>query len=224
MRITILTGAGISAESGISTFRDSGGLWDTYDIDEVASIDGYRKNPNLVNEFYNIRRKQLLTVTPNAAHIALATLQNYYDVTVITQNVDDLHERAGSNNIIHLHGELLKSRDIITGDIYDQFDDITPDTLSPNGNILRPNIVWFGELVDSMIYAVNSVVMSDLVIVIGTSLNVYPAAGLTNILNRDAKLIVVDPESPAIFRSYEYIKGTAVKKVPELVNTLINGH
>jgi NAD-dependent deacetylase len=123
-----------------------------------------------------------------------------------------------------LHGELLKSRDIITGDIYDQFDDITPDTLSPNGNILRPNIVWFGELVDSMIYAVDSVVMSDLVIVIGTSLNVYPAAGLTNILNRDAKLIVVDPESPAIFRSYEYIKGTAVKKVPELVKTLINGH
>lgn len=225
MKITVLTGAGISAESGLSTFRDSNGLWEDYDVMEVASISGYQKNPDLVNKFYNERRQQLSYVFPNDAHYSLTELQKYHDVTIVTQNVDDLHERACNTNIIHLHGELLKSRDIVTNKVYIQKDDITSETLSIDGNILRPHIVWFGETVDELQSAIDAISQSDMVIVIGTSLNVYPAAGLIDILDQNTRLVVIDPNPPAISRPVEYLRGTAAEMLPIFVVSLLqNGY
>ena len=179
-KIVVLTGAGISAESGLSTFRDSGGLWDGHDILEVASIDGWYKNPEKVLDFYNTRRKQLVNVKPNKAHLFLAKLEDNYDVTIITQNVDDLHERAGSSNIIHLHGQLTKARSEINPKILVdiQYNDIAIGDMAEDGYQLRPAIVWFGEMVPLIQKAVNIVKNADYLIVIGTSLEVYPAANL----------------------------------------------
>ena len=179
-KIVVLTGAGISAESGLSTFRDSGGLWDGHDISEVASIDGWYKNPEKVLEFYNTRRKQLVNVKPNKAHLFLAKLENNHDVTIITQNVDDLHERAGSSNIIHLHGELTKARSEINPKILVdiQYKDIAIGDMAEDGYKLRPAIVWFGEMVPLIETAANIIKNADYLIVIGTSLEVYPAANL----------------------------------------------
>lgn len=180
-KIVVLTGAGISAESGVKTFRDADGLWEGHDVEQVATPYGFQKNPELVLNFYNGLRKQLKSVQPNAAHLLLAELQKDYEVVVITQNVDDLHERAGSKNIIHLHGELLKMRSADDpNEIYDCTGDIKVGDLTPTGAQLRPHIVWFGEDVPLIVKAAEEVESADIVLVIGTSLQVYPAAGLMN--------------------------------------------
>ena len=194
-KIVALTGAGISAESGITTFRDSGGLWEQYDVMEVASIEGWRKNPQLVQRFYNDRRKQLEEVEPNAAHRILAELENYYDVTVVTQNVDNLHERAGSTKILHLHGELTKARSSADPDMIVDIGNrpIEWGEKAPDGAQLRPHIVWFGEAVPMIAAAADIVAKADILLIIGTSLNVYPAAGLVGYADRKASIYLIDP-------------------------------
>jgi NAD-dependent deacetylase len=197
-RLVILSGAGVSAESGISTFRDAGGLWEGHDIMEVASPQGFAKNPEFVLDFYNKRRAQLKTVEPNAAHHCIAALERNFDVHVITQNVDDLHERAGSSNVIHLHGELLKARSSM---VYDHFtdwqDDIKTGDLAADGSQLRPHIVWFGEEVPAMEEAAQIASTADVMLIVGTSLQVYPAAGLIDFVLHGTKIYYVDP-FPAI--------------------------
>jgi len=194
-KIVALTGAGISAESGISTFRDSGGLWEQYDVMEVASIEGWRKNPQLVQRFYNDRRKQLQEVEPNAAHRILAELEKDFDVTVVTQNVDNLHERAGSSKIIHLHGELTQARSSINPNLIVDvgYRPIEWGEKAPDGSQLRPHIVWFGEPVPMIETAVEKVAVADILLIIGTSLNVYPAAGLVGYADRKASIYLIDP-------------------------------
>ena len=187
-KLVVLTGAGVSAESGISTFRDSDGLWENYKVEDVASIEGWYRNPELVLDFYNARRAQLSQVRPNDAHRAIASLENEYDVTVVTQNVDNLHERAGSTRIIHLHGELTKVRPENCCNEMDGFsevsvfdigtDSISIGDLAPNGAQLRPHIVWFGEAVPKIEAAIDAVEAADVLLIVGTSLQVYPAAGL----------------------------------------------
>jgi len=192
-KIVVLSGAGISAESGIKTFRDADGLWEGHDIMEVASPEGWRKNNELVLDFYNKRRQQLKDVKPNRAHEILAELQDYFEVNVVTQNVDDLHERAGSKNVLHLHGELLKARSIKNEKyILDWTEDINVGDFDDNGNQLRPHIVWFGEAVPALEQAVPLVMQADFVIIIGTSMQVYPAAGLIDFAKPEAKLFYID--------------------------------
>lgn len=223
-KIAVLTGAGISAESGIKTFRDSDGLWENHRIEDVATPEAWHRNPVLVLEFYNQRRRQLLTCQPNAAHTALAELEKHYDVTVITQNVDDLHERAGSTNIIHLHGELLKMRS--TADehlIYDCLRDIQLGDKCDKGSQMRPHIVWFGEAVPEIERAAKVVAGCDIMIVIGTSLLVYPAAGLINYTRYDALKWLVDPapvNAPNI-PNLKVISDRATTGVKHLVTQLI---
>src|SRR5690606_21391290 len=185
----VLTGAGISAESGISTFRDANGLWENHDILEVASIWGWEKNPKLVLDFYNQRRKQLFTVEPNAAHFYLRDLESRHEVTIITQNVDDLHERAGSSQVVHLHGELRKVRSEINESlVYDWTEDLNWGDKGEDGAQLRPHIVWFGEAVPKMEEAISLTQVADCMIIIGTSLQVYPAASLVDYLPKSAPL------------------------------------
>lgn len=199
MKIAILSGAGISAESGIRTFRDSNGLWEEYPVEAVASIDGYNRNPELVLKFYNERRKQLKDVRPNAAHLAVKRLEEKHEVVVITQNVDNLHEQAGSSNIIHLHGELLKatSSDNPNNPVFirqlNVEDEISFGDLADDGSQLRPYIVWFGEAVPAFSKAIDEVKSADMVIVIGTSFNVYPAASLVQFAKKDSSIYVIDP-------------------------------
>ncbi|KJJ39101.1 SIR2 family NAD-dependent protein deacylase [Aequorivita vladivostokensis] len=201
MKIAVLTGAGVSAESGIKTFRDSDGLWEGHDVMEVASPEGFERNPKVVLDFYNQRRKQLLTVKPNAAHFALADLEKNHDVTIITQNVDDLHERAGSTNLIHLHGELLKVRSTFDEDlILDWKEDLNLGDFCENNHQLRPHIVWFGEMVPMIEVAADVVARADAVIIVGTSMQVYPAAGLVQYAKPDAHIYFVDPK-PSISES-----------------------
>jgi NAD-dependent deacetylase len=195
-RIVVLTGAGMSAESGISTFRDSNGLWENHDIYEVASPEGFQRNPSLVNNFYNQRRKQLLQCQPNLGHLSLVELENKYEVNIITQNVDDLHERAGSSNIIHLHGELRKVRSIQNSYLIMDWDnDITPDDKGEDGHLLRPHIVWFGEDVPLFEEANTITKRADILIVIGTSLQVYPAASLIDFVDFDVPKYLIDPHA-----------------------------
>ncbi len=199
-KIVVLTGAGISAESGIQTFRDSDGLWEGHDVMEVASPIGYQNNPELVLDFYNKRRKQLLEVLPNKAHTILAELENDFDVTIITQNVDDLHERAGSTQVIHLHGELLKARnEQDVNSVIDWKKDIHLGDLDSNNIQLRPHIVWFGEEVPEMENAMRMVQKADYLLVIGTSLQVYPAAGLINYVSEDVLVYYIDPNPATIY-------------------------
>ncbi|OAV43712.1 NAD-dependent deacylase [Lewinella sp. 4G2] len=193
-KIVVLTGAGVSAESGIATFRDSNGLWENHRVEDVASPEGFARNPELVLNFYNARRAQLKTVKPNLGHHLIAELEKDYDVTVVTQNVDDLHERAGSSNIIHLHGELRKVRSV------DGFEDPIPWTedlhlgdLNDEGRQLRPHIVWFGEQVPRMDMAADVVSRADLIIIVGTSMQVYPAAGLVSYAPPHIPVIYIDP-------------------------------
>lgn len=199
--LVILSGAGMSAESGISTFRDAGGLWDKYPVMQVASAEGYVRDPELVINFYNERRKQLLDVEPNAGHTELAELEKDFNVTVVTQNVDNLHERAGSTHIIHLHGELTKV--CSTRDPYNPryVRELKPEEYevkmgdkAGDGSQLRPFIVWFGEAVPEIETAVNYVEKADIFVIIGTSLNVYPAAGLLNYVPRTAEVYLIDPK------------------------------
>lgn len=194
-KLVVLSGAGISAESGISTFRDAGGLWEGHDVMEVASPEGWQKNPALVLDFYNKRRKQLFEVQPNKAHFITSELEADFDVTVITQNVDDLHERAGSTNVLHLHGELLKARSIYNeNDIIQITGDINLGDLHTDGHQLRPHIVWFGEAVPAIADAMAIVEQADYVIVVGTSLQVYPAAGLIDYAPRTTPIFYIDPK------------------------------
>ncbi len=194
-KIVILTGAGISAESGIQTFRDSDGLWENHNIEDVATPDGYRRNKELVLRFYNERRKQLYAVGPNAAHKALVELEKQYKVTIITQNVDDLHERAGSTNIIHLHGELRKSRSSLNRNlIYECLGDIKVGDKAEDGSQLRPHIVWFGEDVPLIQTAAEAVSEARIIIVIGSSMQVYPAAGLVSYAHSQADIFYIDPK------------------------------
>lgn len=198
-KLVFLTGAGISAESGITTFRDSGGLWEQYPVEAVASIQGYYRDPALVIQFYNERRRQLKSVEPNKAHQLVAALEKNYDVCVVTQNVDNLHERAGSTHIIHLHGELMKATSTKNPNDPSQIITLAPDQdiqigeKAADGSQLRPFIVWFGEAVPMIETAAEEVGNADIVVVIGTSLNVYPAAGLLSYARHDAEIYLIDP-------------------------------
>jgi len=222
MKIAVLTGAGVSAESGIKTFRDSDGLWEGHDVMEVASPEGFQRNPAVVLDFYNQRRKQLLTVQPNAAHIALAELEKNHEVNIITQNVDDLHERAGSTNVIHLHGELLKVRSTFEENlILDWKEDLNLGDCCEHNHQLRPHIVWFGEMVPMIEIAAEIVEKADAIIIVGTSMQVYPAAGLMQYAKDGAKIYFVDPK-PSISENkritvFAENASTGVPKVVELL-------
>ena len=194
-KLVVLSGAGISAESGIKTFRDMGGLWEEYDIMEVASPQGWASNPELVQKFYNDRRKQLLECRPNRAHIGLVELEKYFDVEIITQNVDDLHERAGSKKILHLHGELRKAQSTKYPDLVYDIEgwEIKDDDRCERGFPLRPHVVWFGEHVTAMESAIEITAQADVMVVIGTSLNVYPAAGLIDFAPAGIPVYLIDP-------------------------------
>ncbi len=193
-KLVVLSGAGISAESGIKTFRDADGLWENHRIEDVASPEGFASHPQMVLDFYNARRKQLNEVQPNAAHQILAELEQYFDVHIITQNVDDLHERAGSNRVLHLHGELKKARPINNlGPIIDWEKDLNLGDTDDFGNQLRPHIVWFGEEVPEMENAAETAMKADIFLVIGTSMQVYPAAGLIHYVPDGAELFIIDP-------------------------------
>jgi NAD-dependent deacetylase len=200
-KLVVLSGAGVSAESGVPTFRDAGGLWEGHNVMDVASPKGFQKDPDLVLNFYNQRRKQLSTVHPNKAHTIIAGLESAFDVTVITQNVDDLHERAGSTRIIHLHGELLKVRSVNNDlDAIQWQGDINTGDLHPESKQqLRPHIVWFGEAVPAIEDAIPFVEEADYIIVIGTSLQVYPAAGLTDFAKPSAIIFYVDPNPATMY-------------------------
>ena len=220
-KLIVLTGAGISAESGISTFRDANGLWENHDIMEVASIDGWNANPKLVLDFYNVRRAQLKEVKPNNAHHFLAYLENDYEVTIITQNVDDLHERGGSSEVLHLHGELRKAKSDKNDDlVYDWIDDIHLGDLASDGNQLRPAIVWFGEMVPKMEDAIEKTLKADIFVVIGTSLQVYPAASLLDYVPTDAKIICIDPNELNLPSNVHHIKKSATEGVLDLAEIL----
>ncbi len=222
MKIAVLTGAGVSAESGLKTFRDSNGLWEGHDVMEVASPQGFYNNPALVLDFYNQRRKQLLEVAPNPAHYALAELEKDHEVTIITQNVDDLHERAGSSNVIHLHGELLKARSTFDDDlILDWQKDLNIGDFCEHNHQLRPHIVWFGEEVPLMDVAMEVVASAEVLIIVGTSMQVYPAAGLIEYASYSTSVYFVDP-NPSI-RSSARVKVYAEKAttgVPKVVAAL----
>jgi len=199
-KLVVLSGAGMSQESGLKTFRDMGGLWEQYDVTEVASPEAWRQNPGLVLRFYNERRKQLWEARPNQGHIGIAELEENYDVTVITQNVDDLHEQAGSRKVLHLHGELRKARSTIDPDLIYTLDhwELKLGDLCEKGSQLRPHIVWFGESVPAIQEAITIVNRAEIFVVIGTSLVVYPAAGLINYVRKGIPVFVVDPSKPSL--------------------------
>ena len=224
-KIVVFTGAGVSAESGIKTFRDSDGLWENYKIEEVATPQAWVANPALVLDFYNQRRRQVMQAKPNDAHIAIAELQEHFDITVITQNIDDLHERAGSKKVLHLHGEIMKARSEKDAAriISLQKPDINLGELASDGAQLRPHIVWFGEEVPKMEEAYMITEMADVFMVIGTSLNVYPAANLAFYAPENAKKIVIDPKADSfqLHNDYTVIAETACKGVPNIVHQLI---
>jgi len=224
-KLVVLTGAGISAESGIKTFRDSDGLWEGHDVMEVASPEGWRNNPALVMDFYNKRRQQLKEVVPNAAHLILAELEQHFDVHIITQNVDDLHERAGSSNVLHLHGELLKARSTKRENyILDWTDDLNFGDLDGNGHQLRPHIVWFGEAVPALEEAVSITNEADFFAVVGTSLQVYPAAGLIDFAKPGTPLFYVDlnpARIPNLRNELEVIPTTASEGMKLLKEKLL---
>ena len=221
--IVILTGAGISAESGIKTFRDADGLWEGHDVMQVASPQGFANNPELVLDFYNQRRRQLIEVAPNKAHTSLAILEEDFNVTIITQNVDDLHERAGSTHVVHLHGELLKVRSISGGNPIPWTKDLILGDFCENGHQLRPHIVWFGEDVPMMGNAIEITSKADLLMIVGTSMQVYPAASLINFVTSGIPIYFVDPK-PSIegnpHKNLMVIAEKATKGVPIAVADL----
>ena len=230
-KLVISSGAGISAESGISTFRDAGGLWENYPVMEVCSADGYRRNPKLVHEFYNARRKDMMGKEPNDAHKILAELEKDFDVYVITQNVDNLHERAGSTQILHLHGELMKIRSVVDPNYVEALDmehlETTPDTKGENGHPMRPHIVFFQEPVPNMELAAEWVYEADIFVVIGTSLNVYPAAGLINFVREGIPIYYIDPkpaENVILPPQITVIKATATEGMRKLKEILLKNY
>lgn len=230
-KLVVLTGAGVSAESGVATFRDSNGLWENYNVEDVASIEGWYRNPELVLNFYNARRAQLATVKPNAAHYAIAQLEKDWEVTVVTQNVDNLHERAGSTKIIHLHGELTKVRPVNCYDENDNYSEekvfdigyeqVSIGDLAPNGAQLRPHIVWFGEAVPYINAAIDAVMRADVLLIVGTSLQVYPAAGLYAFANAETPIYIIDPADVSLRDGrIKHIKDVATSGMETFVNLI----
>lgn len=222
--VVVFTGSGVSAESGLLTFRDSGGLWEQYDIMEVASIDAWKRNPALVLDFYNKRRAQAYQAHPNEGHQAITRLQSYFGASIITQNVDSLHEKAGSRDILHLHGELSKIRSTIDDDFILDIgaDPIQLGDVCPKGAQLRPHIVWFGEQVPKIQEAEDICSKADIFVIVGTSLEVYPAAGLIHTLPKHTEIYLVDPNTPAIYTSQTLflIQEKASIGLPQLEITL----
>jgi len=225
-KIVVLTGAGISAESGLKTFRDSDGLWEGYNIEDVATPDAWRRNPDLVQDFYNLRRKSVLEAKPNAAHYALAKLEEKFDVTIITQNIDDLHERAGSTNVVHLHGIITRSQSSKNPNLTYPMDgwELKMGELCELGSQLRAHVVWFGEAVPMIENAADICEQAELFILVGSSLAVYPAAGLINYVPRNVPKYIIDPKIPNIGAGNNIIKieEKATVGVPKLVNKLLN--
>ena len=228
-KVCVLTGAGVSAESGIKTFRDADGLWEGHDVMEVASPQGWNANQELVLKFYNDRRRQLQEVKPNAGHHALVDLEKKFKTVIITQNVDDLHERAGSSNIIHLHGQLLKVRSIRNeNDIYHWPGDLSKEDTCKNGYQLRPHIVWFGEAVPELENAIQEIIDADIIIIIGTSMQVYPAASLTAYAPSDAEIYYIDPKPHINYELSQLndrltiVQGTAAMKTQGVVDQLLS--
>lgn len=221
--VVVLTGAGISAESGLKTFRDANGLWEGHDVMEVASPVGWQRDPQTVLEFYNQRRRQLLKVEPNAAHFALADLERNFEVNIITQNVDDLHERAGSSKVLHLHGELLKVRSTFDANwIMDWRNDLNIGDFCEHHHQLRPHIVWFGEEVPLFPVALEMTEQADIVVIIGTSMQVYPAATLLDYAREDAEIFFIDPNPALRHRpDIKMINKTASIGVPQLINEFL---
>jgi len=229
-KIAVLTGAGVSAESGFATFRDTGGLWEQFDVNDVASIEGWYRNRKLVLDFYNQRRAQLKDAKPNAAHYAIAGLEKDYTVDVITQNVDNLHERAGSTRVLHLHGELTKVRP--ENGIYDStyrtdevidvgYDKVVLGDKAPNGSQLRPHIVFFGEAVPNIEPAITLVEKADILLIVGTSLQVYPAAGLYRYAGPEVPIYIIDPKDvPAHDPRITHIKDVATKGMEKFIELI----
>lgn len=226
-KIVVFTGAGTSAESGLGTFRDSGGLWEKYDVYKIATPEAWRTNPGLVQEFYNERRKQVLNAKPNAAHIAVVKLEEQFDVTVITQNVDDLHERAGSSKVLHLHGEIIKSQSSADPSLVYDIDgwELKEGDKCEQGSQLRPHVVWFGEPVPMMEVAGEVTKNADIFLVVGTSLNVYPAAGLIDLVHPDVPKYVIDPKEVSVagIQNVTVYKEKASTGVPMLAEKLLSG-
>jgi NAD-dependent deacetylase len=224
-KLVVLTGAGMSSESGIKTFRDSGGLWEEYDVSEVATPEAWMKNRNLVLRFYNERRRQLAASKPNKGHLGLAELEKHFDVQIITQNIDDLHERAGSTKILHLHGELTKARSTVDPSLLYEigYKDINPGDNCEKGGQLRPHIVWFGEEVPMMAEAATLTADADIFVVVGSSMNVYPAAGLINYAPARASLWLIDPKEVIlpINRKVEVIREVASVGIGILTERLL---
>lgn len=218
--VVVLTGAGISAESGLSTFRDAGGLWEQVDLEDVATPEGWERNPELVRDFYNQRRHQVLAASPNAGHEALVNLENRCQVSVVTQNVDDLHERAGSSHVLHLHGSIMEARSALDPEevmpLGEQ--DLTRELTCSGGHPMRPNVVWFGEPVPAMERAVELVSRADHLLVVGSSLNVHPAASLVQYVEPGVPISVVDPDARMHLPGARVIRKPASKGVPEWVN------
>lgn len=223
-KLVVLTGAGMSAESGLRTFREMGGLWEEYDVYEVASPGGWAKDQDLVLRFYNERRKQLLETSPNRGHHALVELEKNFDVTIVTQNVDDLHERAGSSKILHLHGELRKSQSTADPDLVYDIDgwELNRGDLCEKGSQLRPHVVWFGEAVPAIEDAAEIVSRADLLVIIGTSMNVYPAAGLINYVRELTPIYLIDPNEVTVagYSGIHVIQKGAGEGVDELIKLL----
>jgi len=223
-KIVVLTGAGISAESGIRTFRDAGGLWEGHDVMEVASPQGWAKNRLLVLDFYNQRRKQALSAMPNAGHLAIKELEEYFDVVIVTQNVDNLHEKAGSTKVMHLHGELFKVRSTLDQNLVYDLDgwELNEGDTCEKGSQLRPHIVWFGEMVPMMEEATQEISTADIVVVVGTSLVVYPAASLLDLVRHSTPMFIVDPNLP-VTQGNEYLHlfeekaGTGMPRVRDIL-------
>lgn len=222
-KLAVLSGAGISQESGLKTFRDMGGLWEQYDVTEVASPGAWERNPELVLRFYNERRKQLLNATPNAGHYGLVALEKDFDVHIVTQNVDNLHERAESSHVLHLHGELMKARSTADPSLIYELDhwELKLGDKCEKGSQLRPHIVWFGEPVPAISEAIQIVEQADILVVIGTSLNVYPAAGLVNYTRPGVPIFVVDPNLPPVSLPHvNFLEKKASEGIQELQKIL----
>ena len=219
--IVVFSGAGISAESGLGTFRDSGGLWDKYKIEDVATPQAFKKNPELVLEFYNIRRRQLLSSSPNPAHYSLNKLQDNFNLQIITQNIDDLHERSGTKNVLHIHGQLRQSKSTLDEMVYQiEGSELILGDICPNGAQLRPNVVWFGESVPMMENAIEIVKKADLFVIIGTSLNVYPAASLIHYATSSCEKYIIDPNAELV-EDIKVIRELASVSVPKLVDQIL---
>jgi len=219
--LVVFTGAGISAESGLGTFRDSGGLWENYKIEEVATLEAFVKNPELVLDFYNLRRRQMINSEPNDAHYSLNMLEKKFNLSIITQNVDDLHERSGSKNVLHLHGQLNQSMSTNDGRVFDiEGSELNIGDCCPLGSQLRPNVVWFGEMVPNIQIATEIVAKADIFIIIGTSLNVYPAASLLEYASESCRVILIDKD-PVMVDGIEILAESATIAVPTIVDKLL---